>query len=191
MGRPTEGKISVGFLVALLVAGALFFGLKPLLLRPFLRGHPDRPRPISCQSNLCQLRYAALAYATDYDGRFPRKPAPGGDWMAWDWSTVSVSDSRHPEAMHIAGPLTPYTRNYRLIACPDDPSQSSPDFANSPHSSYTWNNDLCGKLAKDVPDRPLVWDRAPFHDHGRNLISVSVKGVFWRSEKDFTALLTN
>ncbi|MEN6644043.1 MAG: hypothetical protein ABFE08_16520 [Armatimonadia bacterium] len=151
--------------------------------------HPAYPR-LTCQIHLRQLQYAALAYAQDYDDRFPRRPSPGGDWMVWKWSALRQPDSRSFRPIGTDdGPLTPYTRNYRtIIACPEDRSQQAETSTNVPHSSYTWNNALCGKLAQDVPNHLLIWDRAPFHDRGRNVIAVSGKPR-WVSEKDFAPLI--
>ena len=190
MNKPPQNGISLTCAVVLVLAGVFLLGV---LSAPYLasRRPPPRFHPrLTCQSHLRQLQYAALAYAQDYDDRFPRRPSPGGDWMVWKWSALKQPDSRSFRPIGTDdGPLAPYTRNYRIIACPDDSSQQPEERINVPHSSYTWNNALCGKLAKDVPNDLLVWDRAPFHDRGRNLITVSGERAVWVAEKDFAPLL--
>jgi prepilin-type processing-associated H-X9-DG protein len=71
--------------------------------------HPGVP---TCISNTKQLANAMLLYANDYDGHLPQ---------AANW----------PQAMH------PYTRNDRLLKCPEDKSSAK--------CSYAMNAALSGK----------------------------------------------
>jgi len=187
MAKLTEGDLVFRLVLALLAAVALYGAVT--FVSSYSCCRRERFRASACRANLRQLHMAALAYTHDYDGRFPLKPSPRGDWMAAEWSALWMPDFRSYKAIGVRpGPLTGYAKNYGLTGCPSDNSRRRPDFAATPHSSYTWNNALCGKLAKDVPNDLLVWDRAPFHDRGRNVITVSGKPR-WLSEKDFAANL--
>ena len=141
---------------------AVLLGLVVILLWVFwLPLAREKARQQSCASNLKQLSMAALAYAQDYDGRFPLKPRPGGDWMAWQWSTWRTSEA--------AGPLMAYVKNYGTCWCPSDRAFGwKPD----PYGSYLWNDALCGKLIGECNGKPLVWDREPWHRHQRNVARV-------------------
>lgn len=133
----------------------------------------EKARQSACASNLKQLSMAALAYAQDYDGRFPLRPRPGGDWVAWSWTTRPMHGGRNHLYAPSGGPVWDYAKNTCIAYCPSDPAHSRRDFKDHPHSSYVWNDALCGKTLKQAKDQRLVWDLAPFHSDGRNVAFIN------------------
>jgi Protein of unknown function (DUF1559) len=151
----------------------------------------DSARRSSCASNLKQLSVAVLSYTQDYDEHFPLKPRPGNDWMVSNREAVRwarpVPGGRWfdvpPE-----GPLMDYAKNWQLIVCPSDPQyRQGTAWRLHLSSSYLWNDNLCGKLVTECQGQPLVWDREPWHQNGRNVAYVG-QNVHWLPEADFQQL---
>lgn len=153
----------------------------------------DKARLSSCQANLRQLRLAAFQYTEDYDGLLPPRPAQG-DWMARRWDAFPMRAwGRRVYHLHVAedGPLFPYLKNACVSRCPDDPDNRKATIAAATHSSYEWNYALAGKDLASLGHVPLLWERAPFHRHGRNVAYAMPEDpsqVQWMSERDFQAL---
>jgi hypothetical protein len=132
----------------------------------------EKARQSSCAGNLKQLALAASTYAEDFDGRYPLKPRPGGDWMATQWGTFPITVyGRHSHHLSVlqAGPFFTYLKNACMNYCPSDPSHFRREFKDHPRSSYDWNYALAGKLLEQVKGQPLVWDREAWHRGRRNV----------------------
>lgn len=131
-------------------------------------------RLTSCQHNLKQLTLAVLAYAYDSDDHLPLHPVQG-DWMARRW-TASPLEIGLRRGYHLGvaepGPLWPYLKNCCLNRCPSDPDNWRDTYAAGAHPSYTWNEALSGRTVAQAKNQPLVWDNAPRHHRGRNVIYV-------------------
>ena len=132
----------------------------------------EEARQSACAGNLKQLALAASAYSADYDGRYPLKPRPGGDWMAYEWGTFPIRVMGR-RGYHLSaakrGPIFEYVKNTCIAACPSDHAHFRRDFAEDPRSSYQWNDALCGKVTDEVKGQSLVWDREPWHRGRRNV----------------------
>lgn len=90
----------------------------------YMRTLPPHPDTV-CLSNVNQLALAQLAYASDYDGRFP----PAANWVEATW---------------------PYIGNESLLVCPwdrRDPKQED----HGRQTSYTMYEPLSGVRAAELP----------------------------------------
>ncbi len=66
--------------------------------------------------------------------------------------------------------VLPYAKSCCIWWCP-----SSPRVINNRKApmGYAWNTLLNGKADKEITDlnTPTVWDREPWHNHGRNVLA--------------------
>ena len=173
---------SLSSLAIILVGGQVFWVL-------FFRPAHEYACLSSCQSNLRQLQLGATAYAMDWDGHLPPRPTEG-DWIARRWEAYPLRVGlrwRYKSVPTVSGPFDSYVKNAGIYGCPSDPKHWRGDPV---RSSYEWNYALAGKLLEDVPGKPLAWDRAPFHRHGRNLVWTDTDATRpkWLPEQDFQAL---
>lgn len=169
MPNPSRPSVLVQLLRGLGYS-VLVVGLGAAILWPFVRlPAREKARQSACAANLKQISLAAIQYAQDYDGRFPIKPRPGGDWVARSWAARPMHGSRYHLYAPSGGPVWDYAKNTCINRCPSDPDNRSRGYAAGAHSSYLWNDALCGKLIDDCTGQPLVWDREPWHSHQRNV----------------------
>jgi hypothetical protein len=161
--KTVGGRLLLHFAIILAALGALWVMRLPAR---------NQAWQTSCASNLKQLALAASAYAADYDGRYPLKPRPGGDWMAFEWGTFPIRvmwrRGYHLQVLE-PGPVFSYVKNACMAGCPSDPARFRRGFRDHPRSSYEWNDALCGKIADEVKGQWLVRDREPWHGGRRNV----------------------
>lgn len=131
----------------LIVSVSLIMLLVALLL-PVMAHSRESARRSACQSNLTQVVTAAHLYAQDHNGRFPANP----DGLVW----VQI--------------LQPYLKNYGVMGCPSEPSESR-----SRYSSGNWGVSYryAGGYGNDDPgETSLAWDWGPWHDGGLNVVCI-------------------
>ncbi len=114
-------------LIELLVVIAIISILAAILFPVFARAR-ENARRTSCASNLKQMGLAMMQYTQDYDERFLRVPAIGGNQGAW------------------ARELAPYTKNIQVLICPSNPTETGAAMSYPPrcdyayHPWYGWNS---------------------------------------------------
>ncbi len=110
-------------LIELLVVIAIIAILAAILFPVFAKAR-EKARQASCQSNLKQQGLACIAYATDYDGRYPMN--------IW---TSATDRPQPPHQRTWAHNTYPYVKNAQLFECG---SSSSTSWTPTPGAVGDW-----------------------------------------------------
>ncbi len=118
-----KNRKSQGFtLIELLVVIAIIAILASILLPVFATAR-ERARTSSCTNNMKQLGTAFIAYAQDFDEKFPQDQNVRGGTSPWDTAIYS------------------YVKSQGVFKCPDDSSNQGTNADRSYSDNYDWNND--------------------------------------------------
>ena len=146
-------------LVELLVVIGIIALLISILL-PALTSARDQASRVSCQSNLKQLGYGIVMYASDFNNSLPfansQTLETNGKWTAggWLYKHPNKSDPSHIEA----GAVWEYLKSAGVYRCPVDPLEDNvtdPDFITRNLASYMINGAING-YANTVPAYKIV-----------------------------------
>lgn len=119
-------------LIELLVVIAIIAILAAILFPVFAKAR-EKARQSSCLSNVKQMIIGVLAYAQDYDERYP------GGLTGSDSSQGPVTKSTYfTVAKNTSDIIFPYVKNTQLFTCP-----SSPNSASTYSCNYGFNSALC------------------------------------------------
>lgn len=82
--------------------------------------------------------------------------------------------------------LTPYVKNTQVFICPSDRTLL-PVRGSELYGSYEVNPSLLGLPLEQAKAQPFAWDRQPWHNGGRNLLTIGSRPK-WMREKNFAHL---
>lgn len=125
-------------LIELLVVIAIIAILAAILFPVFARAR-EKARQTSCLSNLKQIMLGVLAYAQDYDERFPpyrwvQNPPPS----VWIDRDNSAAMDRH----FWAEAVEPYLKNDQILFCPSHSLDSGTYSGGKRYLTYAYNGKM-------------------------------------------------
>jgi prepilin-type N-terminal cleavage/methylation domain-containing protein/prepilin-type processing-associated H-X9-DG protein len=122
-------------LIELLVVIAIIAILAAILFPVFAKAR-EKARQSSCLSNVKQMILGVMAYAQDYDERYP------GGLVGSDTTQGPVTRSPwFTTAKNTSDVIFPYVKNTQLFTCP-----SSPNSASTYSCNYGFNSIVCPNL---------------------------------------------
>ncbi|HLK56682.1 MAG TPA: DUF1559 domain-containing protein [Chthonomonadaceae bacterium] len=114
-------RTRTGFtLIELLVVIAIIATLAAILFPVFAQAR-EKARQTSCLSNEKQIGLALMQYVQDYDETTPQ----GSAEYTYTWSDGNGNSYSYSYPIPGAGwanELNPYTKNFQIFKCPDDPT---------------------------------------------------------------------
>ena len=117
-------------LIELLVVIAIIAILAAILFPVFAQAR-EKARAISCISNMKQVGTSVMMYTQDYDEHVM------SEWLNLSDADVGKMPNGTVRQWRRYWPVRvqPYTKNYQVTVCPDNPSDGGPDWPENPENT--------------------------------------------------------